>query len=75
MSQQSLWITSTVSKVMNISLPIFAGNYLEDVTQPFFSLLRKANASSCRADAHLVSDGFVIQVTVKMRINGYWLAC
>ena len=58
MSQQSLWITSTVSKVMNISLPIFAGDYLEDVTQPFFPLLRKANSSSCRTDAHLVSDGF-----------------
>ena len=40
------------------SLPILTGDYLEDISQPFLPLLRKADTSSCRADAHLVSNGF-----------------
>ena len=47
------------------SVPIMTGcNYLEDVPQPFFSLLRKARTSCCRADAHLLE----IQLTADMGI-------
>ena len=40
------------------ALQLLTGNFLEDISQPFLPLLRKADSTHRRADTHLVSNVF-----------------